>query len=256
MVSTMNMLTGDLNVPRESAMTVLLDIVLRQLGHSFGGTDEISGYVMAIATSWGMGYALMELGHVRIDLIRSRVGGLGRALFDLFAMLALSGTVTLIAIRAWPVVERSLANSSRANTPLETPLALVQIPWFAGWLWFAIVSWLTFVAALIRPGAQHRVDQGGQRDGEKHAPETPHAAENQDRYDNRDRVQVNHFGKQQRHQQVTIQRLQYAVGKQDPAELGTPAPLEPGDDGDRQRHHRGTDIGNHHRQADHGRQQQ
>jgi TRAP-type C4-dicarboxylate transport system permease small subunit len=130
------------------AGAVLLDIVLRQLGHSFGGTDEISGYVMAIATSWGMGYALMELGHVRIDLIRSRVGGLGRALFDLFAMLMLSGTVTLIAIRAWLVVERSLANSSRANTPLETPLALVQIPWFAGWLWFAIVSWLTLVAAL------------------------------------------------------------------------------------------------------------
>ena len=129
------------------AGAVLLDIVLRQLGHSFGGTDEISGYVMAIATSWGMGYALMELGHVRIDLIRSRVGGLGRALFDLLAMLALSGTVTLIAIRAWPVVERSLANSSRANTPLETPLALVQIPWFAGWLWFALMTCLLTLAA-------------------------------------------------------------------------------------------------------------
>ncbi|MBT8455482.1 MAG: TRAP transporter small permease, partial [Alphaproteobacteria bacterium] len=50
------------------AAVVLADIVLRQLGSSFGGTDEISGYVMAIATSWGMGYALLELGHVRIDI--------------------------------------------------------------------------------------------------------------------------------------------------------------------------------------------
>ena len=130
------------------AAIVLLDIVLRRLGSSFGGTDEISGYVMAIATSWGMGYALMELGHVRIDLIRSRVRDLPRALFDLFSMLTLSGTVTLIAVRAWPVVERSLANNSRANTPLETPLAMVQIPWFAGWIWFAVISWLTFLAAL------------------------------------------------------------------------------------------------------------
>jgi len=131
------------------AAIILADIVLRQLGSSFGGTDEISGYVMAIATSWGMGYALMELGHVRIDLLRGQTGRLGRAVFDLFSMLILSGTVTLIALKSWPVLSRSLDNSSRANTPLETPLALVQGPWFAGWVWFAIVAWLTFIAALM-----------------------------------------------------------------------------------------------------------
>ncbi len=131
------------------AAFVLIDIILRQLGASFGGTDEISGYAMAIATSWGMGYALMELGHVRIDLIRNRAGQMGRSLFDLFSMAVLAGTVTLIAWKCWPVLERSLANSSRANTPLETPLAWVQTPWMAGWIWFALVSWLTFVAAVL-----------------------------------------------------------------------------------------------------------
>lgn len=128
---------------------VLADIVLRQMGSSLGGTDEISGYVMAIATSWGMAFTLTELGHVRIDILRGRATGGARALFDLTAMLALAVTVTLIALRGWPVLSRSLANSSRANTPLETPLALVQAPWLAGWIWFALVSWLTFVAALM-----------------------------------------------------------------------------------------------------------
>ncbi|MDU8944021.1 TRAP transporter small permease subunit [Ovoidimarina sediminis] len=131
------------------ATIVLADIVLRQLGSSFGGTDEISGYVMAIATSWGMAFTLLELGHVRIDILRGRASGLGRALFDLFAMLMLTGTVTLIAWKCWPVVERSLLNSSRANTPLETPLAWVQAPWFAGWVWFAVMAWLTFIAAVV-----------------------------------------------------------------------------------------------------------
>jgi len=130
------------------AAFVLADILLRQMGSSFGGTDEISGYVMAIATSWGMAYTLLELGHVRIDILRGRAGMRGRAVFDLFAMLVLAGTITLIAFRAWPVLARSLANSSRANTPLETPLALVQAPWFAGWIWFALVAWITFLAAL------------------------------------------------------------------------------------------------------------
>ena len=140
---------------------VLLDVLLRQVGASFGGTDEISGYVMAIATSWGMGYALMELGHVRIDLIRSQGRAMTRSLFDLFALATLAGTVTLIAWWAWPVVERSLANSSRANTPLETPLALVQVPWFAGWIWFAAIAWLTLLASamLVLRGDHAAVDR-------------------------------------------------------------------------------------------------
>ncbi|MEM7544682.1 MAG: TRAP transporter small permease [Pseudomonadota bacterium] len=127
---------------------VLIDIIARQLGSSFGGTDEISGYVMAIATSWGMAYTLLELGHVRIDLLRSRCAPLGRALFDIFSMIVLSGTIILIALRCWPVLERSIKNGSTANTPLETPLAWVQGPWFAGWVWFAIMASLTTLIAL------------------------------------------------------------------------------------------------------------
>ncbi|MDD9717977.1 TRAP transporter small permease [Dinoroseobacter sp. PD6] len=143
------------------AAIVLADIVLRQMGSSFGGTDEISGYVMAIATSWGMAFTLLELGHVRIDILRGRVGQRARAFFDLFSMLVLTGTVTLIAYKCWPVVARSLANDSRANTPLETPLAWVQIPWFAGWVWFAVVAWLTFVAAamLVMKGRFETADE-------------------------------------------------------------------------------------------------
>ncbi len=130
------------------AAFVLLDIVLRQMGSSFGGTDEISGYVMAIATSWGMGFAMLELGHVRIDILRSRSSTFGRNLFDLFSMIVLTATITLIAFKSWPVVEKSIANTSRANTSLETPLWIVQLPWFGGWVWFALMAWLTLLAAL------------------------------------------------------------------------------------------------------------
>jgi TRAP-type C4-dicarboxylate transport system permease small subunit len=129
------------------AAFVLVDITLRQVGTSFGGTDEISGYAMAIATSWGMAYTLLELGHVRIDIVRSRLAARGRAVMDLFALLALTLTVTLIAWKCWPVVATSIANDSRANTPLETPLPLVQIPWLAGWVWFALMAWVTLLAA-------------------------------------------------------------------------------------------------------------
>lgn len=128
---------------------ILADIILRKLGSSLGGTDEISGYVMAIVTSWGMGFALLELSHVRIDILRGRVGALGQSAFDLLSMSVLSITITVIALKCWPVLERSITNSSRANTPLETPLWMVQLPWFAGWVWFAVVAWLTLVSAIL-----------------------------------------------------------------------------------------------------------
>ncbi|MEM9813686.1 MAG: TRAP transporter small permease [Pseudomonadota bacterium] len=129
------------------AAFVLVDIVLRQLGGSFGGTDEISGYVMAIATAWGMAFTLLELGHVRIDLLRARFPGRARAFLDLFSLLVLATVVTLIAWRCWPVLATSLKNGSTANTPLETPLAWVQTPWLLGWVWFALMAWVTLFAA-------------------------------------------------------------------------------------------------------------
>ena len=130
------------------AAFVLIDIVMRQIGTSLGGTEEIAGYAMALATSWGMSFTLLELGHVRIDLLRTKLASFGRALFDVFSMIVMTGVIVTIAIKAWPVVERSLVNGSTANTPLETPLVWVQMPWFLGWVWFAIMSTIVTLAAL------------------------------------------------------------------------------------------------------------
>lgn len=108
-----------------AAALTLVDIVLRQLGTSFGGKEEVAGYAMAIASGWGMGFALVELAHVRIDVLRTRLAAKSRAVLDMLAMASLSGVLAAIAWRCWPVVERSRSNGSRANTPLETPLAWV-----------------------------------------------------------------------------------------------------------------------------------
>jgi TRAP-type C4-dicarboxylate transport system permease small subunit len=130
------------------AAFVLTDIIMRRFGTSLGGTEEIAGYAMALATAWGMSYTLLEMGHVRIDILRSQVDSFKRALFDVFAMIVMSGVIITIAIKAWPVLERSIKNGSTANTPLETPLVWVHLPWFAGWLWFALMSTLVTLAAL------------------------------------------------------------------------------------------------------------
>lgn len=130
------------------AAFVVVDIVLRQFHASFGGSEELAGYAMALATSWGMAYTLLELGHIRIDLLRSRGGSHTRAVFDLFSLVVMTVVVVTVAFKCWPVVERAIVNESRANTPLSTPLAWVQVPWFGGWLWFALMSCAVTLAAL------------------------------------------------------------------------------------------------------------
>lgn len=118
---------------------ILLDIVLRQLHtETLGGTDEVSGYVMAITTAWAMSYALTRLAHVRIDLVRNQLPGAGKALFDVIALWTLAATAIFIALQTWPVLARSLRLESTANTSLATPLWIPQALWFGGWFWFAL----------------------------------------------------------------------------------------------------------------------
>lgn len=128
---------------------ILVDVALRRVGiGSFGGTDEISGYVMAGATSWGLAYALTALAHVRIDLLRTRLGSVGQSLFDLLALGALAAVAALVASKGWSVLARTLANDARANTPLETPLWIPQSLWWSGWVWFAVCAAVLWIAAL------------------------------------------------------------------------------------------------------------
>ncbi len=132
-----------------AVLFILAEIALRQLGGSLGGTDEISGYVMAGTTSWGMGYALTALAHVRIDLVRIRLAPRGRAFMDLFAMIALTAIALVIALQTWPVLAKTLLSGARANTPLETPLWIPQVIWWSGWIWFALSASAALVCAVI-----------------------------------------------------------------------------------------------------------
>lgn len=121
-----------------TVLVTLFDIATRPFGLSIGGTDEISGYAMAISTSWGVSYALTNMAHVRIDLLRAQSNPRGRALFDLFAIVSLAGVALTIGYRVWPVLAQSIRNNALANTTLETPLWIPQSLWLAGWLWFAV----------------------------------------------------------------------------------------------------------------------
>lgn len=150
-----------------SVVVTVYDVFARPFHMSLGGTDELSGYAMAISTSWGMSYALTNLAHVRIDLLRSRCKTLGQALFDLVSILSLTGTALVVAYRGWPVLAKSIQNNSTANTTLETPLWIPQSLWMAGWVWFAasaLIISLCVLSLIFRGQLSEVGDVAGLRD--------------------------------------------------------------------------------------------
>ncbi|WP_274425148.1 TRAP transporter small permease subunit [Chelativorans sp. YIM 93263] len=127
---------------------IIVDITMRQVSRSLGGSDEVSGYVMAIVASWGLSYALLELAHVRIDLLRMRLQSSGRFLLDVLSMFSVAAIACVVAFYAWPVLAKSIQQGSRANTPLETPLWIPQVLWFSGWVWFALTATVMLICAI------------------------------------------------------------------------------------------------------------
>lgn len=128
---------------------ILGEIILRGVGVPFTGSDELSGYLMASISSWGISYALLNKAHVRIDVLRTKATRPFRCVFDLIAIASVAFVAIYIASKAISVVEKSAHSGALANTALATPLIIPQSIWFAGWVWFAVSASILFVVGLL-----------------------------------------------------------------------------------------------------------
>ncbi len=139
-----------------AAGIVTLEVLLRKglaslvgSGFTFSGSDEISGYLFAVGTSWSMAHVLVTRGHVRIDVLYGMLSARTRAWLDLVAMLLLGIFVAAIVERAADVAWTSLAEVIRSNTNLRIPLAWAQIPWLGGLVLFLLVIVVAFVRSAV-----------------------------------------------------------------------------------------------------------
>jgi TRAP-type C4-dicarboxylate transport system permease small subunit len=134
-----------------SALMVTLEVVLRKLFNvSLGGADEISGYAFGAATALGFSYALFERAHIRVDALFPFFPRWLRIFANFLGLALLIGFALFVTVMAWQLVADTLTYGSRSITPLRTPLALPQIPWLFGWLFFVFCGVLIGLAALFR----------------------------------------------------------------------------------------------------------
>lgn len=136
-----------------AAAIVTAEVILRKgAGALFGvsflftGSDELSGYLFAVGTSWSMAHVLVTRGHVRIDALYGAFSPKVRGWLDLIALLVMAIFIGALIDRAWDVAYTSLIENIRSNTSLRVPLAWPQIPWFLGFALF----FLALVLAIIR----------------------------------------------------------------------------------------------------------
>ena len=148
-----------------SALMVCADVLSRRiLGVTMSGSDEISGYLFAIATALSMPFALLHRANVRIDAAYTLFAPELRYALDLFGLVLMTVFAAFVTWRAALAVEVTWTNGSRAITPLQTPLILPQSAWLAGWL-LLCVCMLLVMAALIAAGLRGDLDRARQIGG-------------------------------------------------------------------------------------------
>ncbi|QXM26041.1 TRAP transporter small permease [Elioraea tepida] len=133
-----------------AAFMIGAEVLLRKLaGISIGGADELAGYVLAIASAWAFGFALLSRAHIRIDTLYALLPKRLQALLDLVALALTTFFFGFLAWFAWAYLMRTVSLGARSMTPLQTPLAIPQSLWVAGLIVFVSLAALLWLRALI-----------------------------------------------------------------------------------------------------------
>src|SRR6266581_3465370 len=133
-----------------AAVLIGIDVLMRKfLDRSIGGADELAGYSLAIGTAWGLGAALIDRAHIRIDSLYGLFPKKLRLFLDVVALVLLVGFFGLMTWHGLGVVSQSWTAGSHSQSALETPIVIPQLLWIAGLLGFVAVGVLLLIHALI-----------------------------------------------------------------------------------------------------------
>ena len=133
------------------SLFVALETVSRKLfNHSFQGADELGGYVLAIGGALSFSVALIERGHIRIDLVHEKLGPKTQAVLNWLASVSLAAMGLFLARYCWIVVIDTVEYGSTAPTAWATPMVYPQGVWYGAMLIFTGLSlWMAVSATRL-----------------------------------------------------------------------------------------------------------
>ena len=132
------------------SLAVSVEIIGRKLfSHSFPGTDDIGGYVLAIIAVIGASYTMAKRGHTRVDIFLVKLPTGWQRVLNTLAMVTMAAFATFAAWRGLTVLLESIEFQSVASNPLQTPLWQPQVLWLIGLVLFALISLAYAVHSLL-----------------------------------------------------------------------------------------------------------
>lgn len=135
---------------------ITIQVIARMLGGTLTFVDELSGYSAVWATFLGIGYALREGRHVRVDLITRMVSPRTEAFMFFIGDLVCLIFGVIIAWKGFGLVANSHM-AERVTVMLQWPVYILQLVMPVGFIIFgfeallhSIKSWTKFRQAGVR----------------------------------------------------------------------------------------------------------
>ena len=134
------------------AIFITADVIGRRVGGIYSGaTDEISGFVMAMAATWALAYTLTIDKHVRVDIIFGFIGSRLRRVLDLAALLLLAVFACLLSYSSWKLAVDSFEIGALSPSVLQVPLGIPQSIMALGFTALAFQSTIALLIAALDP---------------------------------------------------------------------------------------------------------
>ena len=128
-------------------LSIIANIIARELGNSMIWVDEFSGYMAVWMTYLGIGYALRVKRHVRVDLLTARLPQKWQELLRFFGDIICVVFSALITWKGVYFIEASI-RSGRSTTFSEVPIYLFQIILPLGLIIFGLEALMDAVTAI------------------------------------------------------------------------------------------------------------
>jgi len=133
---------------------VTVDVLARKIfSVTMSGSDEITGYVFAAATTWAYSYCILHRANIRIDAFYNFLPIGVRALMDIVGLALLLLFMGMLTKSSVDVFVTSYVQNSFSVTTLSVPLWIPQAFWLFGLVFFivTIVFLLLYsITALLR----------------------------------------------------------------------------------------------------------
>ena len=131
------------------AVLVLTSIVGRLLGVYIAGLNAYAGYMMAASSFFALAYAFRRGGHIRVNLLLTRLKGRARWVAEVWCLGVASGLTLYLAWFCIRMVSVSLDFGDVSEGPDATPLWIPQMAMAVGSSVFALCLVESFLVALL-----------------------------------------------------------------------------------------------------------